>query len=80
MIESLTSDVLKHLALKTMAESAAIKIETGALMSIAEVAAKLGMSESAVHALPLKSIRIGRNLRFDPADVVDLINKSKEAV
>jgi hypothetical protein len=62
------------------AQSAAIKIATGALMTIDEVAARFDVSPITVHKLPLPSIRLGRSLRFDPQDVCRLIEASKEPV
>jgi DNA-binding IclR family transcriptional regulator len=52
----------------------------GNLMTINEVAARLDVSPMTVHRLPLKSIRVGRLLRFDPKDVGLLIERSKEAL
>lgn len=62
------------------AESAAEKLANGSLMTLEEVAAQLSVSSDTVHRLPLKSIRLGRLLRFDPKDVSQLIADSKEAV
>jgi hypothetical protein len=62
------------------AQSAAQKMATGALMTIEEVAARFDVSSQTVHRMPLKSIRLGRTLRFDPRDVSQLIEDSKEAV
>lgn len=62
------------------ADSAAQKMVTGSLMTLDEVAARLGISPMTVHRLPLKSIRIGRLLRFDPKDVDQLIERCKEPV
>jgi hypothetical protein len=62
------------------AESAAQKIATGALMTLNEVAARLAVSPMTVHKMPLKSIRLGRSLRFDPRDVEQLIEASKESI
>jgi len=62
------------------AESAAKKMASGTLMTIDEVAARLGISPVTVHRLPLESIRIGRLLRFDPKDVRRLIDDCKESV
>jgi len=64
----------------TQAQAAETKIRTGALMNIEEVAAKLDVSLSTVHRLPLPSIRIGRQLRYDPKDLLRLIQTSKEPV
>lgn len=58
--------------------SARVKIAAGGLMTLAEVAALLGVATSTIHALPLASIRIGRSLRFDPQDVCLLIELSRE--
>jgi predicted DNA-binding transcriptional regulator AlpA len=60
------------------AQAAETKIRTGTLMNIEEVAAKLDVSLSTVHRLALPSIRIGRLLRYDPSDVLHLIQSSKE--
>ena len=60
------------------AGSAAQKMATGSLMTIEEVAARLAISPMTVHRMPLKSIRLGRVLRFDPKDVAQLIENSKE--
>lgn len=62
------------------AQAAETKIRTGTLMNIEEVAAKLDVSLSTVHRLALPSIRIGRLLRYDPRDVLHLIQSSKEPV
>jgi hypothetical protein len=62
------------------AKSARQKIETGALMTLKEVAAIFDLSPITVHRLPLPSIRIGRALRFDPKDVCFLIESCKEPV
>jgi hypothetical protein len=63
-----------------LVQSAAQKIATGALMTIEETAAWLDVSPQTVHRMPLKSIRLGRSLRFDPRDVSKLIEDSKEAI
>lgn len=63
-----------------LAMSAAEKIATGALMTLSEVAARLDVSSQTVHRMPLKSIRIGGTLRFDPRDVSQMIEDSKEPV
>lgn len=63
-----------------LAHSAAEKMETGSLMTLAEVAARLAVSPMTVHRMPLSSIRLGRSLRFDPADVRRLIETGKEPV
>lgn len=60
------------------ARSAALKIATGALMTLDEAAAYFDISPVSVHRLPLPSIRLGRSLRFDPRDVCRLIEASKE--
>jgi hypothetical protein len=62
----------------TIADRAAIKMETGSLMTLGEVAARLAVSPMTVHRMPLTSIRLGRSLRFDPRDVALLIAQSKE--
>jgi hypothetical protein len=46
--------------------------------TIIETAAWLSVAPSTVHRLPLPSIRLGKSLRFDPADVRRLIESSKE--
>lgn len=62
------------------ARVAKTKIKAGALLTIDEVAALLSIAPSTVHKLPLPSVRISRNLRFDPADVVSLVEKCKEPI
>jgi predicted DNA-binding transcriptional regulator AlpA len=62
----------------TIADSAAIKMATGSLMTLGEVAARLAVSPMTVHRMPLSSIRLGRSLRFDPTDVQKLIAHCKE--
>ena len=62
------------------ADSAAQKMASGCLMTLVEVAARLDVAPITVHRLPLKSIRIGRLLRFDPKDVGQLIEQCKEPV
>lgn len=59
-------------------ESAALKMQTGGLLTLAEVAALLDVGSSTVHKMPLSSIRLGRSLRFDPVDVGSLIAACKE--
>lgn len=54
------------------------KLKTGALMKLDEVAALFDVAPITVHKLPLPSIRLGRSLRFDPTDVRQLIEASKE--
>jgi predicted transcriptional regulator len=66
--------------IKNAAASAAQKVATGALLTISETAAMLSVAPATVHALPLPSIRLGKSLRFDPADVRRLIEQCKEAV
>ena len=61
-------------------QAAQQKMESGGLMKIDEVAALLDVNAATVHKLPLPSIRLGRLLRFDPADVSQLIAHSKEPV
>lgn len=56
------------------------KIKSGGLMKIGEVAALLDVTASTVHKLPLPSIRLGRSLRFDPGDVIRLIDAGREPV
>lgn len=63
-----------------LAQSAAQKMATGALMTLGETAAWFDVSDQTVHRMALKSIRLGRSLRFDPRDVTKLIEDSKEAV
>jgi hypothetical protein len=63
-----------------LAASAAIKMANGSLMTIEEVGARLSISPMTVHRMPLPSIRLGRSLRFDPRDVAQLIDASREAV
>ena len=62
------------------AESAEIKLQTGTLMNVGEVAAKLDVCEATIHRLPLPSIRVGRSLRFDPKDVLRLIDSCREPI
>ena len=62
------------------ADSAAQKMVSGSLMTLDEVAARLDVSPMTVHRLSLKSIRMGRLLRYDPKDVGQLIERSKEAI
>lgn len=66
--------------LPDIAASAAKKMATGVLMRIAEVGTLLDITPATVHSLPLKSIRIGRSLRFDPVDVRQFIESCKEPV
>lgn len=56
------------------------KLKTGAFMRLDEVAALFDVAPITVHKLPLPSIRLGRSLRFDPTDVRQLIEDSKEEV
>jgi hypothetical protein len=63
-----------------LAQSAAQKMATGALMTLGETAAWFDVSDQTVHRMPLQSIRLGRSLRFDPRDVSKLIEDSKEAI
>lgn len=63
-----------------LAEQAMQKMKTGALLTLPEVAAMLDINPQTVHSLPLESIRLGRSLRFDPADLRRLINGCKEPV
>lgn len=58
--------------------SAAEKLAAGTLLTLNEAAAFLGVAPATVHALPIPSIRLGRLLRFDPADVRRLIESCKE--
>jgi hypothetical protein len=67
-------------ATTNLAQSAAQKMATGALMTLGETAAWFDVSDQTVHRMPLKSIRLGRSLRFDPRDVTKLIEDSKEPV
>lgn len=60
------------------ADIAALKMATGSLMTLEEVAARLAVSPMTVHRMPLTSIRLGRSLRFDPRDVARLIDNSRE--
>lgn len=66
--------------LETPAQVACRKVATGTLMRLNEVAALLDVAPATIHSLELPSIRIGKSLRFDPADVRKLIEKNKEAV
>ena len=66
--------------LPDFAASAARKMATGVLMRITEVGTMLDVAPATVHSLPLKSIRIGRSLRFDPVDVRQFIESCKEPV
>jgi predicted DNA-binding transcriptional regulator AlpA len=64
-----------------IAHSATKKIESGSvLLTIDEVAALLDLTPATVHRLPLPTIRLGRSLRFAPADVRRLIDSCKEPV
>lgn len=69
---------MKDTALKNIGASAAEKVAAGTLLNINETAAFLGVAPGTVHALPLPSIRLGKLLRFDPADVRRLIESCKE--
>lgn len=62
------------------AQLASQKLESGALLTLDELAAKLDVSHSTVHRLPLPSIRVGRQLRFDPRDVQHFIEQHKEPI
>lgn len=62
------------------ARSAEVKLRTGALLDINEVMAKLDVSHATVHRLPLPSIRIGKQLRFDPKDLQRLIEAGREPI
>lgn len=61
-----------------LARSAGEKLRSGALLSLDEVAALLAVAPATVHRLPLRSIRLGRQYRYDPKDVVQLIETQKE--
>jgi len=63
-----------------LANEAARKLAAGALLTLDEVAALLDLAPLTVHRLPLPTVRLGRSLRFDPADVRQLIESSKEPV
>lgn len=56
------------------------KLATGALLTLEETAALFDVDPVTVHRLPLPSIRLGRQYRFDPKDVQRLIEESKEPV
>ena len=60
---------MENATIKNAAASAAKKVATGALLTISETSAMLSVAPATVHALPLPSIRLGKLLRFDPADV-----------
>jgi len=62
------------------ARVAAEKMESGAFLAADEVTALLDISISTLHRLPLQSLRIGRQLRYDPRDVQRLIEKSREPI
>lgn len=62
------------------AKTANQKLASGALLSLEEVAALFDVAPATVHRLPLLSIRLGRQYRFDPKDVTRLINENKEAI
>jgi len=64
--------------IKNAVASAAEKVAAGALLTLNEAAAFLGVAPATVHGLPLPSIRLGKVLRFDPADVRRLIESCKE--
>jgi hypothetical protein len=74
------SHLIPMKTLPDIAACAAKKMATGVLMRIAEVGTMLDVAPATVHALPLKSIRIGRSLRFDPVDVRQFIESCKEPV
>ena len=69
---------MENATIKSVAASAMEKIARGDLMTLAEVAARFDVSPQTVHRMPLASIRLGRSLRFDPRDVSQLIEDSKE--
>lgn len=71
MQEQITADV-------DQAKAANKKLNSGALLRLDEVAAILDVAPTTVHRLPIPSIRLGRQLRFDPKDVRKLIESSKE--
>lgn len=62
------------------AATAMRKVSLGVLLTLEETAALLDVAPMTVHRLPLPCIRIGRQYRFDPADVRQLIESSKEPV
>lgn len=69
---------MENATIQKIVESASEKMATGALMTIEETAAWFDVSSQTIHRLPLPSIRLGKSLRFDPADVRRLIESSKE--
>jgi predicted DNA-binding transcriptional regulator AlpA len=62
------------------ARLASHKLETGAMLSLDEVATTLSVSHSTIHRLPLPSYRIGRSLRYDPRDVRQLLDRCREPI
>jgi predicted transcriptional regulator len=70
----------QNATIHSAAASAARKVAVGSLLTLTETAAMLSVAPATVHALPLPSIRLGKSLRFDPADVRRLIEQCKEAV
>lgn len=56
------------------------RLNADKLLTLNEVAAMLDLAPATIHRLPLACIRLGRQLRFDPKDVRQLIKTSKEPV
>lgn len=69
---------MENATIKNTGMSASEKVAAGSLLTLTETAAWLSVAPSTVHRLPLPSIRLGKSLRFDPADVRRLIESSKE--
>lgn len=69
---------MENAIIKNAGISASEKVAAGSLLTLTETAAWLSVAPSTVHRLPLPSIRLGKSLRFDPADVRRLIEACKE--
>jgi hypothetical protein len=69
---------MENATIKNACMSASEKVASGSLLTLTETAAWLSVAPSTVHRLPLPSIRLGKSLRFDPADVRRLIDACKE--
>ncbi|RZI41514.1 DNA-binding protein [Herbaspirillum sp. HC18] len=64
----------------TARQLASQKMVDGVMMTIEDVAALFGMPPTTVHKLQIPSLRIGRSLRFSPADVSKFIESCREPV
>lgn len=71
---------MQKAGLMDRARIAADKLESGVFLAADEVTALLDISISTLHRLPLPSIRIGRQLRYDPQDIQRLIETHKEPI